>query len=266
MTAFQFKDFGTFAGPQSQTGSYNYDEISKEGTWYNLLPSDSSFKSSDLGAYLYHSQNDYVGFHCDGTSTSMMTLEAGYGNIPNYNHFVDKSNFNGDINIIGDIKATGDIEALGTIDVTGTLNLNGQNVQTEIALAKTLPAKPFDIPHPSKEGHRLRHVCLEGPEIGVYFRGKLDNNTRIECPDYWTDLVDFDTVTVSLTPIGCYQELFVESITWNKYINVRNASGGPIKCHYVVHGERKDLEKLITEYEGESPKDYPGQDFVGLNK
>jgi len=39
-----------------------------------------------------------------------------------------------------------------------------------------------------------------------------------------------------------------------------------VNCHYVVHGERKDLDKLIPEYEGETPKDYPGQDFVGLNK
>ena len=189
-----------------------------------------------------------------------MTLEASYGNIPVFNVFADEINVTGDINSVGDIKSAGNIE------IFGVLKLNEKNLETEIQLAKTLPAKPFDIPHPSKEGHRLRHVCLEGPEIGVYFRGKLDNNTRIECPDYWTDLVDFDTVTVSLTPIGCYQELFVESISWNKYINVRNASGGPINCHYVVHAERKDLEKLIPEYEGETPKDYPGQDFIGVNK
>ena len=260
MPAFKFKDFGTFAGPQYQTGDYDYDEVSKEGFWYNDIPSDSSFKSSDLGAYLYHMEGDYVGFHCDGTSTSMMTLESSYGNLPVFNVFAQTTNVN------GDIKTVGMIDAAGTVNVNGILNVNGKNVEAEIELAKTLPAKPFDIHHPSKEGHRLRHVCLEGPEIGVYFRGKLDNDTKIECPDYWADLVDFDTVTVSLTPIGCYQELFVESITWNKFINVRNASGGLIKCHYVVHGERKDLDKLIPEYEGETPKDYPGQDFVGLNK
>ena len=33
--------------------------------------------------------------------------------------------------------------------------------------------KPFDIPHPTKDGYRLRHVCLEGPESGVYYRGRL---------------------------------------------------------------------------------------------
>ena len=257
---FTFRDFGTFAGPQYETGDYNYDETSKESIWHKELPEDTSFKSSDLGAYLFHLEEDYVGFHCDGTSTAMMTLEASYGNIPVFNVFADEINVNGDINAVGNIKAS------GTVEIFGTHSINGKNTEQEIQLAKTLPAKPFDIPHPSKEGHRLRHVCLEGPEIGVYFRGKLDGSTQIECPDYWTDLVDFETLTVSLTPVGCYQELFVEKISWNRYITVKNASGGPVNCHYVVHAERKDLEKLIPEYEGETPKDYPGQDFIGVNK
>ena len=37
-----------------------------------------------------------------------------------------------------------------------------------------------------------------------------------------------------------------------------------IRCSYIVHAERKDLKPLITEYEGESMKDYPGEDFVKL--
>ena len=32
--------------------------------------------------------------------------------------------------------------------------------------------KNFDIPHPSKSGHRQRYVCTETPEAGVYIRGK----------------------------------------------------------------------------------------------
>jgi hypothetical protein len=32
--------------------------------------------------------------------------------------------------------------------------------------------KNFDIPHPSKEGYRLRYSVLEGPERGVYIRGE----------------------------------------------------------------------------------------------
>jgi hypothetical protein len=118
--------------------------------------------------------------------------------------------------------------------------------------------KTFDIPHPSKENHRLRYVCLEGPAAEVYLRGKLVNDTLIELPDYWRNLVDAETITVSLTPFGSYQELFVEKIEWGTKITVKNNAGGAINCHYVVYGERKDVEKNIPEYEGLTPSDYPG--------
>ena len=41
--------------------------------------------------------------------------------------------------------------------------------------------KPFDIPHPTKDGYRLRHVCLEGPESGVYYRGRLTGGNVMNC-------------------------------------------------------------------------------------
>ena len=47
--------------------------------------------------------------------------------------------------------------------------------------------KPFDIPHPTKKGYRLRHVCLEGPESGVYYRGRLTGKNVIELPNTGED-------------------------------------------------------------------------------
>lgn len=150
-------------------------------------------------------------------------------------------------------------------DITTTVGINPQTV-AEITLAKALPAKPFDIKHPNKKGYRLRHVSLEGPEIGVYYRGKLENNSIIDLPEYWNGLIDPETITVQLTPIGLYQELFVEKIEWGRKVTIKNREGATINCHYIIHAERNDLDKLIIEYEGESPKDYPGQDFIGVNK
>lgn len=118
--------------------------------------------------------------------------------------------------------------------------------------------KGFDIQHPSKPNYRLRYICLEGPQAEVYLRGKLVDSTSIELPEYWKDFVDMETVGVNLTSIGCYQELFVEKIEWGKRIIIKNSSGGPINCSYVVFGERKDGEKNIPEYEGQTPADYPG--------
>jgi hypothetical protein len=118
--------------------------------------------------------------------------------------------------------------------------------------------KSFDIPHPSKEGHRLRYICLEGPDAEVYYRGKLNGESFIELPDYWKDLVDMETVGVTLTPIGHWQELFVEKIEWGSRIVIKNNAGTSINCDFVVFGVRKDVTKNIPEYHGLTPADYPG--------
>lgn len=118
--------------------------------------------------------------------------------------------------------------------------------------------KGFDIQHPTKENHRLRYICVEGPSAEVYLRGKLENNNVIELPEYWRNLVDVETIGVTLTPIGVYQELYVEKIEWGKRIIVKNNSSGIINCSYVVFAERNDVEKNIPEYKGLTPYDYPG--------
>ena len=118
--------------------------------------------------------------------------------------------------------------------------------------------KSFDISHPTKENYRLRYVCLEGPSAEVYVRGKLKDSNVIELPDYWKGLVDPESITVTLTPIGTFQELFYEEVEWCSTIKVMNASGGPVNCSYTVFAERKDTPKNIPEYQGLTPLDYPG--------
>jgi hypothetical protein len=129
--------------------------------------------------------------------------------------------------------------------------------------------KSFDIQHPNKKGWRLRHVCLEGPESAVFYRGRLTNSTVIELPDYWIGLVDPESITVSLTQIGYSQDLIVEKIEWGKRVIIKSGSGANIDCYYLIHGMRKDGEKLIPEYEGETPASYPGNNaqysIVGYN-
>lgn len=127
----------------------------------------------------------------------------------------------------------------------------------------TLSAKKdFDIPHPTKDGWRLRHVCIEGPSADVYYRGKLSGNI-IELPEYWKGLVDEDTITVSLTPIGEYQQLSVEVIQDNR-IYIKNHLNTTSHCYYLICAERKDVEKNIPEYQG-GYDDYPGNNTDYMN-
>jgi len=107
--------------------------------------------------------------------------------------------------------------------------------------------KNFDIEHPTlKNPHRLRYSVLEGPENGVYFRGRLTNNNIITLPYYWVDLVHENSITVVLTPVGYPQSLYV--INANNVEVTVGIEEGTIDCYYVVYGERKDVAKLITEY------------------
>ena len=122
--------------------------------------------------------------------------------------------------------------------------------------------KPFDIEHPTKgKGHRLRYACIEGPEVAVYHRGRLKDQERIDLPYYWKDLVAEESITVQLQPIGNrHFHLNVVEFT-NEYIIVSEADDKPIDCFYHVYGERKDINPLITEYEGDSWEDYPDPNF-----
>jgi len=117
--------------------------------------------------------------------------------------------------------------------------------------------KNFDIPHPTKENWRLRHTCPEGPSNDVYVRGRVTNKTEIQLPEYWKKLIDPTSITVSLTPIGAHQDVIVKRIGENK-VFLQARGGMPIDCYYHIFAERIDGEKLIPEYEGQTPADYPG--------
>ena len=123
--------------------------------------------------------------------------------------------------------------------------------------------KSFDIPHVTKPGKRIRHVCAEGPEPGIYIRGRLKNSNKIELPEYWDGLIDPETITVTLTQIGYSQDLIVDSIDWGKVVKVKSGVGANIDCFYDIWAARwvdpnNHDEKMHVVYDGESPVDYPG--------
>jgi hypothetical protein len=132
----------------------------------------------------------------------------------------------------------------GALLVTGGAGIGGD---VNIGGALNAISKSFVIPHPSIPGKTLRHGSLEGPEFGVYVRGRLQGSV-IELPDYWINLVDQSSITVQLTPIGSYQKLFVQTIDNNRItIGNGNLLNTTIDCYYTVWAERKDLGKLEVE-------------------
>ena len=148
----------------------------------------------------------------------------------------------------------GDLYVSGKIDGGNKGRLAGR-----FATADSKP-KPFDIKHPSKEGYRLRYACIEGPEVGVYCRGRVRGEKIIKLPDYWKDLVDVESISVQLHPIGAHQDVIVKR--WDeKFIYLQAQGGMPVNCFYHVYAARKDVNPLYVEYQGESWKDYPDPNF-----
>ena len=166
-----------------------------------------------------------------------------------------------DINTDGNVNVKENVNVKGNVNVDGNVNV-GKNVKAKKDVYsnngkhKLSAKKNFDIPHPTKEGWRLTHSCLEGPEAAVYVRGKLINTNIIKLPEYWEKLVDPNTITISVTPIGSYQNIFVKEFD-SKEVVLESAENIPVCCFYHIFGERIDTEKLIVEYEGDI-EDYPG--------
>jgi len=186
----------------------------------------------------------------------------------------------GNLTVAGDGKTANALRISGgssvdTIHVTGDMFVTGAvdcgnkgKLASRFAAADASP-KPFDLVHPTKgEGHRLRYACIEGPEVAVYCRGRLKESNVINLPDYWRDLVHEDSITVQLQPIGQTQNLVIQEFN-NEFIVIAEDSTNTdlitdlstIDCFYHVYGERKDINPLIVEYEGNSWEDYPDPNY-----
>ena len=135
----------------------------------------------------------------------------------------------------------------GDLKKSNLKNCTGQSCRWTSSKINIQSWKGFDIQHPTKEGHRLRYVCLEGPEGGVYIRGRVKNSTEIHLPEYWKELVDIQSLSVSLTPIGAHQDVIVKR--WDEDKIYLQAKGGmPIDCFYHIFAERKDGENRICKW------------------
>jgi len=195
--------------------------------------------------------NDYI----SGTNSNVIT----FGNDSDMVMYHDGSNSyinhkgTGDLRILADSfrirnAANNSNMIIGSNGGAVTLYHNGNSklvtTSTGVTVTGLLTAdtKSFTIDHPTKEGMKLRYGSLEGPEHGVYVRGRLSGTNTIVLPEVWVGLVDEDTITVNLTSIG-KGECWIENIE-NNTVTV----GGHLNCFYMVQAERKDVEKLIVEF------------------
>ena len=284
---FQLRNYATFTGPlQKDETAYSYELSEKEGIWHTDIPTDTSFPLTDVGLVFFRDFSDFSYFHLYASAPQIVVLEKQAGQkLPSLFLQVLNTIVNGNIIANGTIVANKTITCNGIIICNGVMKnegavIHGSSSTMNGAVAMTATAtlagvgdmasymtttrgiavskKSFDIPHPTKKDHRLRYVCVETPKADVYVRGKLKDSNVINLPEYWKGLVDPDSIDVVLSPIGSFQELYVEDVQWGTKVIVKNSAGGPVNCSYVVYGERKDTEHNIPEYKGLTEADYPG--------
>ena len=146
--------------------------------------------------------------------------------------------------ILRDVTLTGaniNINASGVLNIFDPVNITGNVTITGHLSASS---KSFLINHPTQLGKKLQYGSLEGPEHGVFVRGKT-SDTTINLPDYWASLVDEDSISVNLTPINVYSNIYV--VDYNNSRIITNGNNGNY-YFYTVYGERKDIPKLTVEF------------------
>ena len=122
-------------------------------------------------------------------------------------------------------------------DVTGPNGYFDGELRAEI--------KQFEIKHPTLEGKVLVHTCLEGPENGVYARGK-SHTTTVAFPDYWEHLVREDTITVHITPFDTIEYYTIVSVDTSGFVvvNRSNISSHAASFFWIAYATRKDVPML----------------------
>ena len=123
--------------------------------------------------------------------------------------------------------------------------------------------KTFVIEHPIDENKYLVHACLEGPEAGVYYRGKatIENEGKItiKLPDYVDKLAT--NFTVQITPIYAPHIVIRNTHTTSEVENNEFTVYGDCGSFFWhVYGERRSIivepNKEDVEVKGDGPYTY----------
>jgi hypothetical protein len=207
----------------------NYDLGSAVTQWRKLYVTDVS-ASGDVSASTFTGD----GSNITGVVSSSYALTASYAANGGGGGGVTINN-NVDTYLV---TATGTAD---TLDGESKLTFDGTTFNVDGAF--TAQTKSFLIDHQSLPGKKLIYGVLEGPEHAVYLRGRLTDDDTITFPEEWSWLVDKDSITVQLTPIGSHQQLWVEQVTET---SITVNSNTDIDCYYLVHATRKDVDPLQT--------------------
>jgi len=111
-------------------------------------------------------------------------------------------------------------------------------------------SKSFVKEHPVDRDRYLVHACLEGPENGLYYRGKgvvpeNEKSVLVQLPRY-ACLIGGDW-TIQLTAQGSFNRFYATEVADDDgFVGFRVFAEQPGKFYWIVHGRQKD-KPLETE-------------------
>ena len=95
------------------------------------------------------------------------------------------------------VAGTKSINTVGDVNCGGALSTQG--------------TKNFDIPHPTKDGWRLRHRCIESPLARLHYEFTHNCSAganTFALPDYFEALCDHSDVRVYCSPAACFAQAY----------------------------------------------------------
>jgi len=137
-----------------------------------------------------------------------------------------------------------EIGGSGGVTVTGNFTVTGGT-------------KNFAVVDPDDSSKAIYFAALEGPEAGTYYRGSartVDGEAVIELPGHFTRVTEQQRITVQLTPVGSWGQLYVAEKGSGRLV-VRTAPGTPdLEFDYLVQGVRRGYLDYKVERRNELPE------------
>jgi hypothetical protein len=141
------------------------------------------------------------------------------------------------------------------ITADGRVGIGKSNPTTLLDVAGVITGtqKNFQIPHPlDPESKVLIHSSLEGPEVGVYYRGEaqlVTGQAEVLLPAYFEALTRKERRTVQLTPLDGWSPLYVIGGVQSGKFLVRTAAGGDPsqRFYWEVKATRADVAPVQVE-------------------
>ena len=257
-------DYGNTWTQISETGSSSYN-----GTTSLSMSSSGQYQvgAGSSNYYIIYSSDygntwGYIDTITDNTITSISMSSSGQ-----YITFCTGTGFIWTCinSIVNGVVSVGNYSSTYTpsYGVTGSLYYNttyagasGLQISTGSTWASV---KSFVIEHPDDSEKYLVHGCLEGPEAGVYYRGRgeisNDEFVEIKLPDYVKNLAT--ELTVQITPIYEGKKITTVLSATEIIENVFRVYGDNCKFHWTVFGQRApinvEVDKNAVSIKGDGP-------------